>query len=326
MCLIARSLFIFGAIFLSFIVSNPASAQFQPNRTVPVLHGEIGDFNAAPGEIYRVELVKDGPSSFVARTHVDPTGSFEFRNVPVDSYRVRLLNIQNEAIVERWITLSDGFENLHLDFPKPKGERAGTGTISARALAIKPAKAARKAFGQAEKASVDGNYVKAAELLEQAVRISPDYYQARSNLAVQYLRLNRTAEALEQIHKAIEQGGGDSLIYTNLAYAQLLQDQSEEAAISARLALSMDPSRAATHFILASALLRKPGGNRDEVIRHLQASADAFPQARWLLARLYTQESRLASAAQEARRYLDAGHVEHRAEAQRLLKSLQNSR
>jgi tetratricopeptide (TPR) repeat protein len=269
-------------------------------------------------------MIKDGERSFDDRTHVDPTGSFEFRNVAVDSYRFRVVNIQNEVIAEHWISLSPGGETITLSLPDRHGARPASGVVSAKALAVKPPKAARKEFAKAEKAAQANDFALAAQHLENAVRISPDYYQARSNLAVQYLRLRRITEAMEHLEKALEITGGDGAVLTNLAYAHLMQGRFSESAGVARRAIEFDPGRAAAHFVLASALLRSKG-DRTEAIRHLQAASDEYPQARWMLACAYAEAQDIPRAAEEARRYLDAGHTENRSQAQQLLNRLQNS-
>src|SRR5438445_449860 len=77
--------------------------------------------------------------------------------------------------------------------------------------------------------------------LEEAIRIFPDYSEARCNLGVQYIRLSRFAEAVEQFDKAIAIDA-TALIYSNLSYALLELGRIAEAEQAGRLAIAKDSS------------------------------------------------------------------------------------
>ncbi len=140
---------------------------------------------------------------------------------------------------------------------------------------------ALKAVVTAQKLSESGEYEKAARKLEEALRISPDYADAWTNLTVQHVRLRRFDEAIVDANRAIQFAGPNSVDLCNLALAQWAVHRFPEALESALRGAELDPSSAKAQY-LAGALLA--GARRwNEALPHLQYAARSLPAARLVL-------------------------------------------
>jgi len=96
-----------------------------------------------------------------------------------------------------------------------------------------------------QRASKPAHSEKAVRKLEQALRIDPEYAEARCNLGVEYIRKARYPEALEQFEKALAGGAIDVMVYSNLCYAYYALGRWKEAEQAARRALALDDRYAA---------------------------------------------------------------------------------
>ena len=76
------------------------------------------------------------------------------------------------------------------------------------------------AFESALRLSSAGKYDDAASELEKAIRISPEFAEAHTNLAAQYFRMGRFEESMAESARAIQIGGPDPRNLCNLATAQ----------------------------------------------------------------------------------------------------------
>ena len=126
---------------------------------------------------------------------------------------------------------------------------------------------------------------KAAEELEKAVRISPEFADAYTNLAVQHIRMRRFQEAAGELARAIEIAGPDPLKLSNLAYAQINLSRVQESTAAVRAALRLDAGYPPAHLILGSILAADPR-TRAEAIPHLEQAAESIPAARVMLEKL----------------------------------------
>ena len=124
--------------------------------------------------------------------------------------------------------------------------------------------------------------------MEKALRISPEYADAYSNLAVQHMRMRRFAEAVDEVTHAIAIAGPNPLMLSNLAYAQINLGRVEESVATARAALRLDTDYPQAHLILGS-ILAANVRTRAEGIHHLELVADRFPSARETLERVRKQ-------------------------------------
>ena len=111
------------------------------------------------------------------------------------------------------------------------------GTVSIRELLHPPARKAVEAAAAAQKFAGSGNYRKAVEQLQKAIRISPEYAAAHSNLAVEYIHLKDYARARAEVERALEISGPNALAYLNAT-----EHRYPEAIEAAKAALRADPA------------------------------------------------------------------------------------
>jgi tetratricopeptide (TPR) repeat protein len=234
---------------------------------------------------YTVELL-DQRHVRTERADVQLDGRFEFSRVPEGQYEMEIADGAGNLVYEDQVRVAETANTLEVRLPASTVERPPSGSVSARQLLHPPAPKAIAHARAAQKFSESGAYAKAAAELEAAVRISPEFSDARTNLGAQYLRLGRYTEAFEQLHQAVEiQPSATAL--GNLAYAQLLLDRPSDAAASARAALRYEPNSPAAHYILGMALA--VSGSTAEAVPHLEKAAETLPSARVNLERLRAQ-------------------------------------
>jgi tetratricopeptide (TPR) repeat protein len=127
--------------------------------------------------------------------------------------------------------------------------------------------AAFEAYRQGAEHSENGDYDSAAESLEEAVEIAPDFYDAQNALGMQYQRLGRTDDAIRQYLMAIELNPNASapalslgVLYFQDNALQAAEGKLEEARASLNLAfgyledaVDRDPLSASAQYYLGAA-------------------------------------------------------------------------
>jgi len=158
-------------------------------------------------------------------------------------------------------------------------------TVSAANLRHRVPKAAKEASDRSAKLSRNGDARRAAEELEKAVSLDPEYAEAHGNLGFEYMQLGRLKDAEAEIRRAIALDPYVSIIHSNLGWLLFQQRDFAEAEQSARraLALSLDNDRA--HMLLGVLLGAEPA-TRAEGVRHLEQAASTFPQVERLIEEL----------------------------------------
>jgi protein O-GlcNAc transferase len=131
----------------------------------------------------------------------------------------------------------------------------------------------------ARKLSDAGDYEKAAGQLEKAIRLSPGYADAWTNLGTLHIFLKRYEQALRELTHAGEISAPTAIILCNMAYADYALHRHAEGTRSAREALKLDPSYIQAHYLLGAFLVHDRC-TLAEGIQHLEAAADAMPAAR----------------------------------------------
>ena len=214
-------------------------------------------------------------------------GGFEFKGVTAGLYRVRLTTLTGTTITEELVNLTVS-RPIAIQLPKQRAGGPVMGPVSAERLLHPIPRKALRAFVTAKRESDKGQPAKAAQQLELALQIYPDYFEARSNLGVQYLHLGRREEALEQFEKAAASAPPSAPIYGNISYTRYLLGKLKEAEEAARRALDLDRSLLAAHYVLGSILARNPVSPEKirEAVRHLGLVAESTPTVRIDIAKI----------------------------------------
>ena len=223
----------------------------------------------------------------ISQTDVRGDGSFEFRDIPNGDYTLHVTGPFGLTLCQQFVTIHDHMPELDVRLPERESHGAGAGaaTVSVKQLVHPPDKKAVHAFESALRLSSAGKYDDAVSELEKAIRISPEFAAAHTNLAVQHFRLGRFEESIAESARAIQIGGPDPRNLCNLASAQARLHRFAAAEKSARAALRLDSSFLKANLILGSVLTNHPA-TRGEGIIHLEKAAAEFASARQFLEQL----------------------------------------
>jgi len=120
-----------------------------------------------------------------------------------------------------------------------------------------------------------GNNEKAADLINQAIAIRPDYAEAHGNLGTVLMELGQTDGATESYHKAIDLNPANADPHNNLG--TVLKDRGEtgEALACFEKAIALNPDYAAAHYNLGNTLNEL--GRRDEAVESYQTAISLNP-------------------------------------------------
>jgi len=288
-------------------------------ETLSVVRGNLESDSSLIGSNLYVELVDGSNGGMRIQSHVGSDGSFDFRNIAPGRYTLRVTNFHGGTIWEQFVDLSHG-NPLTIQLPPRRTARPVSGLVSVQQLQRPIPDKALRAFVDAQRQSQQGRPLEAIRKLDEALRLFPDYSEARCNLGVQYMRVGRTEEALDQFEKAVAIGPPSALVYGNLAYLHFTAGRVTEAEDAARRAIAIDTKLPLPHYLLGCLLAKSEKDS--EALTHLQLGAQASPKAHMLVARIYQKAGDAKRAAEEVRRYLNSGDTLFRADAERWLAAL----
>ena len=253
-----------------------ASLLAQPN-VIASLRGELHRGQDVLFQGYVIEL-DQGNGRDPIRADVSTTGAFEFRNLPSGNYILRVTNLEGARIQEEFLSVHPNLSTLDVHLRDAGAARPPSGPVTVRQLRHPPSRKAVAAVVAAQKYSQANRYDRAAAELEKAIRLSPDYAPAHTNLAAQYLRLGRPQDALQQCRDALEIAGPNAMDLSNLALTQAALHRYPEALQSARRALELEPDDPAANYI-AGALLSSDPRMLPQAAAHLERAAASLPAA-----------------------------------------------
>jgi len=263
------------------------------NTEADSIRGELTNYSSAVvhAEVTLSDLIG---GRMVASSTVSADGRFEFRHVSYGQYRLTVLDADNRPMHEEPISVRESQQSLQIQVTQREEEKPPSGAVSARELLHPPSRSALKAFSAARKFSHAGDHEKAAEQLEKAIRLSPDYADAWTDLAAEHLYLKRHEQALKELAHASEISRPTPVILCNMAFAQYALRRYAEGTRSVREALRLDPASAPAHYLLGSFLVWDPR-TRAEGIQHLEAAAGSMPAARGELERARHESAQVAN-------------------------------
>ncbi len=227
------------------------------------------------GEVTLTGL-RGGPN--IASATVGGDGRFEFRQVPYGQYRLTVL-AAGKPIHEELIAVRSQQPPIEVEVEVSEDPKPASGSVSVRELLHPPTKQAFKAFMAAQRLSLAGDHEKAAEKLEKATQLSPEYAEAWIDLGAEHIYLKRYQQALEELARASEISRPTAVILSDMAFAQYRLHRYPEGTRSVREALRLDPSSMPAHYLLGS-FLAQDKRTRAEGIQHLEVAAAAMPAAR----------------------------------------------
>ncbi len=172
-------------------LSIPCSA--QPPFEMPSVRGEVRSEARVDLRDYRVELADLNHRGDVYRADLTYDGNFEFRHIPAGDYQLFVVTQSGDIVQQEFVTLNPQLTQINVRLASTLKRPSAPGTVSMTQLRHPPERKAFQAFAAAQRFAAAGSPEKAAQELEKAVRISPEFADAYSNLAVQHMRMHRTS-------------------------------------------------------------------------------------------------------------------------------------
>jgi tetratricopeptide (TPR) repeat protein len=236
---------------------------FQSRQSTQGLYAGLEDI-VSHAQFHRVDIRLDG--------------TFEFRGVPTGEYLLKITNLEGETVFQQFATVHEHIDEISVSMPDSGSTKSLRGKVSVTQLLHPPERKAVNAFHTALRLSESGKYDQAVAELEKALRISPEFGQAYTNLAVQHIRLQQYDLAIGESKRAMEIGGEDPINLCNIAFAQFQLRLFEDSELSSRAALRLDSGYLQAHLVLGT-LLARNRATREEAIRHLKLAATQFASA-----------------------------------------------
>jgi len=247
--------------------------------------GEIQSESELVPEHYAVELYDMQHHEFIDHAETGADGRFHFRSVHAGDYLVRVTDARGNMVHEEFAAVSAQSGPLVIRLPRRTVARPPSGPVSVTQLRHPPSGKAIAAVLAADKLSAAGQYEKAAAELEKAIRISPEFAEAYTNLAAQHIRMQRYEEALDEISRAMALSQPDAVNLTNRAYAEIMLGRLDAARRDVEAALQLAPDSANAHWVLGVVLAGNPR-TAGEGLVHMEQAAKTIPAARAYLDRI----------------------------------------
>jgi len=165
-----------------------------------------------------------------------------------------------------------------------------------------PAKAIKE-FDRSMKAFDAGDFRGAANHLEKAAKIAPDFVQAHNNLGSMYINLKEYDRAVTELQRTIALRPNLETPYHNLAMVMILLDRLPEAEVAARQVLELQPQQSDARFTLGRILVMRKQYTT-EAVRLLTDASPEIPAARLPLANALQHRGETDRAIAELRAYL----------------------
>jgi tetratricopeptide (TPR) repeat protein len=208
-----------ACLLLVAALDGPSNAAAQAE--LAVFQGTITDETGAPldGVAIRLRDLERGTDTTLKS---DKAGKF---------YRRGLRAIEYQMTVEK-----EGYQ--------PINDKIRLTTATERRLEFKLAKASPAGSGEFAKATAAynaGDFATAAQLFEAVLAKAPNQPEARINLALAYLRLNKPAEAAAQLEQVAAGGNADPRVQFQLGGAYVDMKELDKAVTAFETGLARQP-------------------------------------------------------------------------------------
>jgi tetratricopeptide (TPR) repeat protein len=295
---------------LLFVAVPHTLAQLHPGTGNVKVHIILeGDRHA--GSNLLVRLMEGSSNAPVATTYTTDAGQAEFNGVNVGNYHIVVsgdgIQTADSGMFEvdtRRVTQTQYITVRKVDDPHSKPDGPSSATVSTATLNV-PEKA-RKEFDKASDAMAHQDWNKAAERLNKAITVYPQYAAAYNNLGVVYSHLNDDSHEQEALARAIALDDHFAPAFMNFGKLRLRQKDFSQAEAMLEKAAALDPLNAQGLALLADAQYMNQ--HYDAALVSARQAHTAFPQhpsfVHYIAARAYQQEGRQKDALVELRLFL----------------------
>ncbi len=301
--------------------------QPQQQGTDISIRGKLIFPNGGSDERIEVRLERSG-MQLVQIQYTDSLGNFEFRNVqPATYFIVAKVEGYDEVHYEVPTNMGMGREisvSIFMSRPAVTAVRRAAGPDSENPDTVDFSQLSlpKKALEEYDKALQDsrkGDTDKAVRRLEEAVRIAPEFYQARNNLGVLYQKSSRYRDAEKEFRRAkeINTKGVQPLINLGSLFIQESESRKAEGeSVAGQLldnaldaleeAVKVAPRSAAAHYYLGAANYKSEFFEEAEAALNKALELDAnLGAARLSLVNVYVKQRRWRSVVDHLNTYLE---------------------
>ena len=303
---------------------SQATGQPAPSADSFGIRGKIVlDVPVPPSERIEVRLELQ-VGQVIETVYSDAVGNFMFPNLRSDIYYVRVIIDGFREVRER-VEVSGFTKTATVTIfmesePRVTRTDGGGGIVDVSELRSDFPEEAVEAYEKAQEAAEDGDSRKAVEQLETAVRLAPDFYQARNDLGLHLLRLKRYADAQSELETAVELNPNTTEPLLNLGSLHLEEGEAYrsggelEAAIVSfaaavtvlEKAVAIDTTSAVARYLLGSALYRTDALERAEMMLDAALTFDEGKhEARLMLVNVYMKQRRYLEVVELLSEYLE---------------------
>lgn len=264
--------------------------------------GQIVLENAQMADV-RMEVVLEGRGSIVSRTVNDNEGKFEFLQLPANTYYVVVeaegYQPVRVAVAVNPTVMPTSFVRVVLRrkaVERNPGEGPG-GAVDVAELAKKYPPEVRKEYEAGQKAEARGENAAAMGHYEEALRLAPEFYPARTSLGYRKMQQGNLAGAEEEFRRVLETSGRNAEASIFLGNVLYLTHRDAEARKALDEGLRLAPFSALGHYLNGEVLARL--GEKALAERELKAAREfdpRMPQAAMALGTFYLQTGRQSEA------------------------------
>ena len=306
-------------VYVCLLVSE-VLGQAQTSSTCR-LSGQVVAHQKTDLSVFRVEAYDLSQHSHVASATLTMDGSFSLPALPVERYRIDVVNTRNEPIAESIVEVTPACPSVTLALPDGPSQKPASGAVSISHLSHRVPKEALKEFRRSQKAADDGDMAANFEHLQKALDADPEFVEAYLNLGAAYMARNEPRQASEQFSRALKLDPSSVMAWTNMAITQLHLGQSTQAEDAARRALRLDPTSIQAHYALALSWVVE--GRFDQpILDELQPTYSKFPRAHMIAAEALAGVGKIIEARAEVELYMKSANGSDRARAERYLRQL----
>jgi tetratricopeptide (TPR) repeat protein len=217
------------------------------NRRATTVSGSVVAASSIELSDLHAELHGEARTQSHAESIITKNGSFHFPHTPPGIYEIRISNRRGKVLGAMWInsTIPKHWEVRISSETNPSAE-----SISIHRLLHKVPKAAQKKHQAAQKAHRRQEPSKAIALLEEALRLDPEYFEALATLGAIHLLENNPSTAIPYLQRAHKMDAGSQLVAANLAAAYLWTGDAVAARQTVSACLGRNPQFDACQRIL----------------------------------------------------------------------------
>lgn len=263
---------------LSLCAALPRAGRAQ-SQELPVWRIELRGAPAPGVGRYSAELA-NLQHERVAIAFVNSDECLEFRSIAPGDYYLTVSDESGALVYQGMVNVHTGDLQQTLELAdSTRREQNPGGLVSVNELRHPPARKALEAAVAAQKLAREGKFAESVQQLEKAIRISPDFAAAHTNLAAEEIRLGRFEDAVMESRRAMALAQPNTTDFGNLAYAEYRLGRRVEAIQAAKEGLQIDQGSANLHYILGTLLALDPA-TAPESVPHLEIAARTIPRAR----------------------------------------------